>query len=89
MLAAFILALGLSALGLTILRSTKSAATDGAIEGIHDLVSTVSSPLSSFVDSLNASVEEAQTIISSTDGWLGELEDGMLLRLEVFDSAHR
>ena len=68
---------------------SKFTATDGAIEGIHDLVASVSSPLSSFVNSLNASAEEARTLISGTDGWLGELEDGILLRLVAFDSAHR
>lgn len=60
-----------------------------ATEGIQDLASSVSSPLMSFVDSLNASTAEVELLLSRTDEWLGELEGGMLLRLNAFDTAHR
>lgn len=60
-----------------------------ATEGIHDLTSSVSSPLRSFIDSLNASTEEVQLLISNSGEWIDELESGMLLRLDAFDSTYR
>lgn len=60
-----------------------------ATDGIQELTSSVSLPLGSFKDSLNASTEEVQLLLSRTSEWLGELERGTLLRLEAFDSAHR
>lgn len=60
-----------------------------ATEGIQELTSSVSSPLRGFVGSLNASTEEVQLLLSNTGEWLGELERGMLLRLDAFDTAHR
>lgn len=62
---------------------------DEAAEGVRKLVASVSLPLNNFVDFLNASTEQAHSLLSSTDSWLGELEDGMLVRLNAFDSAHR
>lgn len=62
---------------------------DEAAEGVNHLASSVSSPLASFVGSLNASAEEVQLLLSSADEWIGQLETGMLLRLDAFDSAHR
>lgn len=64
-------------------------AMEEATEGIQKLASSVSSPLTSFVGSLNASTEEVELLLSSTREWLGELESGMLLRLDAFDTAHR
>lgn len=60
-----------------------------AAEGIQELASSVSSPLTSFAGSLNASIEEVELLLSTTGEWLGELESGMLLRLDAFDAAHR
>lgn len=60
-----------------------------ATDGVQDLASSVAFPLGSFINSLNASTEEVQLLLSSTSEWLGELESGTLLRLEAFDSAHR
>lgn len=62
---------------------------DGATEGIQQLAYSVSSPLTSFVGSLNASAEEVELLLSSTGEWLGELESGVHLRLDAFDTAHR
>ncbi|CAM9215650.1 unnamed protein product, partial [Scytosiphon promiscuus] len=62
---------------------------DEATQGIEELSSSVSSPLSSFVGSLNASIEEVELLLSTTGAWLGELERGTALRLNSFDSAHR
>lgn len=62
---------------------------DETSAGMHDLVSSVSSPLGSFVDTLDNSTGEVQLILAATDEWLGELEAGLLLRLDAFDSAHR
>ncbi|CAM9428615.1 unnamed protein product [Ectocarpus fasciculatus] len=55
---------------------------DEAAEGVNDLASSVSLPLASFVGSLNASAEEVQLLLSSADEWIGQLEPGMLLRLD-------
>ena len=60
-----------------------------ATEDIQELASSVSSPLTSFVGSLNASAKEVELLLSSTSEWLGGLESGMLLRLDAFDAAHR
>lgn len=60
-----------------------------ATEGIQELASTVSSPVTSFLGSLNTSTEEVELLLSSTREWLGELESGILLRLDAFDIAHR
>lgn len=65
-----------------------SAAMREATEGTRELVSSVSSPLSNFFNSLNTSTYEVELLLSSTD-WLGEFEDGTLLRLDAFNSAHR
>jgi len=64
-------------------------AMEEATEGIHDLTSSVSSPLRSFIDSLNASTEEVQLLLSNSGAWIDELEAGMLLRLDAFDSTYR
>lgn len=65
------------------------SAMEEATEGIQELAFSVSSPLRSFVRSLNASSEEVEVLLSSTGEWLGELERGMLLRLDAFNAAHR
>eukprot|EP00903_Cladosiphon_okamuranus_P017043 g15708.t1 len=65
--------------GLESMFSTMEEATDG----IQELASSVASPLTSFVSSLNASAVEVELLLSSTGEWLGELETGMLLRLDA------
>ncbi|CAM9174776.1 unnamed protein product [Hapterophycus canaliculatus] len=62
---------------------------DEATQDIEELTSSVSSPLSSFVGYLNASMKEVQLLLSTTDEWLGGLEQGMALRLNSFDTAYR
>ncbi|CAM9857305.1 unnamed protein product, partial [Ectocarpus sp. 8 AP-2014] len=59
---------------------------DEAAEGVNELAHSVSLPLASFVGSLNASAEEVQRLLSSADEWIGQLESGMLLRLDSFDN---
>lgn len=64
-------------------------AMEEATEGIHDLTSSVSWPLRSFIDSLNASTEEVKLLLSNSREWIDELETGMLLRLDAFDITYR
>lgn len=68
---------------------TAYAAMDEATDGIVELTSSVSTPLRSFVGSLNASREEVELLLSATGEWLGELERGMVLRLDAFENAYR
>lgn len=62
---------------------------DEASDGMRELVFSVSSPLGSFVEALDNSTGEVKLFLAATDEWLGELEAGLLLRLDAFDSAHR
>lgn len=60
-----------------------------ATDGMQDFASSVTLPLGSFINSLNASTAEVELLLSSASEWIGELESGTRLRLEAFDSTHR
>lgn len=60
-----------------------------AAAGIDEFASNVSSPLNSLINSLDTSMEQVELLLSNTEQWVGELEDGMVLRHDAFDDAHR
>lgn len=64
-----------------------NTAMDQAYEDVRNLASSVSLPLSAFTVHLDSAIDEVETLLATT-GWLDELEGGMRLRLDAFETAH-